>query len=152
MSASDERQIENLLYRYCELIDGGDYEGLGQLFARSTQTSGAGVTVAGADETHAYFVKRTRRFPDTGTPKTKHLTTNVIIEVDPAGERATSRSYFTVFQAVAGSLALQPIIAGRYEDRFERDDAGWYFADRRKFVDLEGDLSQHLLWSPSQKA
>jgi hypothetical protein len=152
VSASDERQIENLLYRYCELIDGGDYEGLGDLFARATQTSGAGVTVEGADETHAYFVKRTKRFPDTGTPKTKHLTTNVIIEVDAAAGKATSRSYFTVFQAVTGSLVLQPIIAGRYEDRFERDDDGWYFVDRRKTVDLEGDLSQHLLWSPSPNA
>ena len=39
----------------------------------------------------------------------------------------------------------QPIIAGRYHDRFVRDDGVWRFAERRFFIDLVGDLGHHLL-------
>ena len=150
MTHSAERQIENLLYRYCELIDAGDFAGLGRLFGDALHTSSSGHTVSGPDEILGYYTNRTRRFPDTGTPKTKHLTTNVIIEVDDASGQATSRSYFTVFQAVAGALTLQPIVAGRYEDRLERHGSEWRFAERRKFIDLAGNLSEHLLGVPDE--
>ena len=56
---------------------------------------------------------------DDGTPRTKHVTTNVVIEVDAEAGTAVSRSYFTVLQALP-DLALQPIVSGRYQDRFER--------------------------------
>jgi 3-phenylpropionate/cinnamic acid dioxygenase small subunit len=148
VATSDERQIEHLLYRYAELIDAGDYDGLGELLGDAVHTSAAGVTTSGAEAIAEYFTGRTRRFPETGTPRTKHVTTNVIVEVDETGTTATSRSYFTVLQAVPDALALQPIVAGRYHDRFVRDEGGWRFAERRKFVDLEGDLSEHLLWFP----
>ena len=49
-------------------------------------------------------------------------------------------------QAVQGSLALQPVISGRYRDEFERVDGAWRFATRKMYVDLVGDLSQHLLF------
>ena len=63
----------------------------------------------------------TRLYPD-GTPGTKHVTTNLIIEIDDQATGAAARSYFTVLQAVPG-LPLQPILAGRYRDRFQRAGA-----------------------------
>ena len=78
-----------------------------------------------------------------GTPRTKHVTTNVAIEVDEAAGTAASRAYFTALQALPG-LPLQPIAAGRYHDRFERRDGKWRFVERRVFVDLAGDVSRHL--------
>jgi hypothetical protein len=54
-----------------------------------------------------------------------------------------ARSSYVVLQAVDG-FPLQPIIAGRYVDRFERDGTGWHFSERRFLVDLTGDLSHHL--------
>jgi hypothetical protein len=49
-----------------------------------------------------------------------------------------------VFQQVPGE-PLQPIIAGRYHDRFERIDGVWWFAARDyTLVDLVGDLTRHL--------
>ena len=80
---------------------------------------------------------------DDGTPLTKHVTTNVAIEVDEEAGTAVSRAYFTVLQALPG-LALQPIVSGRYRDRFERHDGPWRFAERRVHVDLVGDVSRHL--------
>jgi hypothetical protein len=39
---------------------------------------------------------------DDGTPRTKHVITNMIIEADDAAGTAAARSYFTVLQAVPG--------------------------------------------------
>ncbi len=55
-------------------------------------------------------------------------------------------------------LPLQPIITGRYVDRFSRTvgDApaggpapagAWHFVERRFAVDLVGDLSHHLRYA-----
>ena len=91
----------------------------------------------------ALYEATTLRYED-GTPRTKHLTTNVIVEIDDGGASASARSYFTVLQAVPGHLALQPVVAGRYRDRFERAEGGWRFSGRHIVVDLVGDVSQHL--------
>ena len=89
------------------------------------------------------FRRTTIRHPD-GTLRTRHVITNPIVEVDEEADAATCRSYYTVFQQT-DTLPLQPIVSGRYDDRFERVDGKWRFAlrDYTK-VDLLGDLSQHL--------
>ena len=43
----DRRAIERLLYRYADLIDAGDFAGIGQLFARGRIVAG-GSAVEGA--------------------------------------------------------------------------------------------------------
>ena len=137
-------QIQNLVFRYAELIDLGDFDGLGHLLADAeVGAADSAGSLTGHDAVVAMFTGTTRRYPD-GTPRTKHVTSNCIIEVDEAIGIGTCRSYFTVLQQV-GPLPLQPIIAGRYHDRFEREDDVWRFAERRFFIDLVGDLSQHLL-------
>ncbi len=136
--------IQNLVHRYAELIDLGDFDGLGHLLARAEVGSvGSPDVLTGHDAVVAMFTSTTRRYPD-GTPRTKHVTSNLIIEVDDGAGTATCRSYFTVLQQVP-DLPLQPVIAGRYHDRFVRDDGAWHFAERRFLIDLVGDLSQHLL-------
>ena len=88
------------------------------------------------------------RIYEDGTPKTKHVTTNAIVDVDDDAGSASSRSYYTVFQRT-DALPLQPIICGRYHDTFHRIDGVWWFDTRIMFVDLVGDLSQHLLYELS---
>jgi len=139
-------QIQNLVYRYAELIDLGDFDGLGNLLGDAEVGSAdSPESLTGIDAVVAMFTSSTRRYPD-GTPRTKHVTTNLILEIDDAAGTATCRSYFTVLQQVP-DLPLQPIIAGRYHDRFVRDGDTWRFAERRFHIDLVGDLSQHLLTS-----
>lgn len=143
------RAIENLLYRYAELIDDGDLEGVARLFEHGEILAPAADSGAkGYDEVLAMYRKATRVYPETGTPRTRHVTTNAIIEVDETAGRAAARSYFTVFQAAEG-LPLQPIIAGRYHDLFERHAGAWRFRERRMLPDLWGDLSKHLLYDAS---
>jgi|SRR5712691_6314320 len=135
------RAIENLIATYAELVDDGDFAGLGALLANATFT-GSGTPVSGPDAIEKMFRNMLIVYDD-GTPRTKHVTTNVIIEADEEAGTAVSRAYFTVLQALPG-LPLQPIVSGRYRDRFERRDGQWRFAERRVRVDLVGDVSRHL--------
>ena len=137
------RQIENLIYTYAERIDLGDLDGLASLFERGRIVAAIdSPPFEGRDEVRGMFDAATRIYED-GTPKTKHVTTNAIIDVDEGAGSASSRSYYTVFQQTE-ELPLQPIIAGRYHDTFHRLDGEWHFDTRTMFVDLVGDLSHHL--------
>jgi 3-phenylpropionate/cinnamic acid dioxygenase small subunit len=138
---SSYRAIENLIAAYAELVDDGDFAGLGRLLAGATFT-GSGPPVSGPDAIEKMFRDMLIVYDD-GTPRTKHVTTNVVIAVNEEAGTATSRAYFTVLQALPG-LPLQPIVSGRYRDRFDRHDGQWRFAERRVRVDLVGDVSRHL--------
>ena len=142
---SSGRAIENLIATYAELVDDGDFAGVGALLADATFTGGAG-SVCGRDAIEKMLRDGLIVYDD-GTPRTKHVTTNVAIEVDEEAGTAVSRSYFTALQALP-DLALQPIVSGRYHDRFERRDRQWRFAERRVQTDLVGDVSRHLRRGP----
>jgi hypothetical protein len=136
-------EISSLIYAYSDRIDQGDFEGLAELLAHSDFGAGTGPMLHGRDQILALYEKTVRRYDD-GTPKTKHLVTNLVVEVDAATGTATARSYFTVLQAAPGK-PLGPIVAGRYNDRFELTPGGWRFSERRITTDLVGDVSAHML-------
>lgn len=137
-------QIERLLYTYAERIDAGDFAGVGALFADGEIRAGDdGPSIRGADAVRQLYVATVRLHAD-GTPRTKHVTTNVVIDVDEAAGTATARSYFTVLQQV-DDFPLQAVVAGRYHDAFRRAGGTWRFVVRRMHVDLQGDLGRHLL-------
>jgi 3-phenylpropionate/cinnamic acid dioxygenase small subunit len=145
----DSRQIENLIYYYAERIDSGDLEGVAELFRNAEIVSTAhNVRRTGFDEVLQMYRLSCRLYDSTGTPLTKHLTTNVIVELDENGEEASARSYYTVIQAT-DALPLQPIISGRYTDRFRKTGTRWHFLSREMIVDLIGDCSAHLLYDSS---
>jgi hypothetical protein len=147
-SRADARTaIENLMFLYAEAIDGGDFAGIGELFAKGRMIGPDGrVNGEGAAGVKAIYDEATRLYED-GTPKTQHVTTNLIFEFSEDGRRASVRSRFTVFQALP-DFPLQAIITGHYADRFVYDDAsGWSFEERRMRPVLLGDLSRHLKYS-----
>lgn len=136
--------IPHLLGRYAEAIDGGDLGGAGGLFAHATITSGTvDREVVGADAARALFKSWVRLYAD-GTPRTKHVITNLVLDVDDENGTGICRSYVTVFQAT-DELPLQPVFSGRYHDTFERVDGVWRFSRRHMITDHVGDLSRHLL-------
>ena len=138
---SSHRAIENLIAKYAELVDDGDFAGVGALLADATFTGSAGSVTGG--EAIEKMLRESLIVYDDGTPRTKHVTTNLAIEVDEEAGTAVSRSYFTALQALP-DMALQPIVSGRYHDRFERRDGQWRFVERRVRTDLVGDVSRHL--------
>lgn len=143
--ADDRDAIAALVYGYAERLDAGNLAGVAALFAHATlRTDGFEGEMRGTEAVLDLYRNMVQLYD--GSPCTKHVTTNLIVEVDPTRSTATGRSYYTVLQA-RPELPLQIIIAGRYHDRFARIDGTWCFTDRLIFVDLVGDLRYHLKFS-----
>lgn len=142
--------ISTLMFRYAECVDFADFDGLSDLFAHGRLGSTSAASDEGMiGEQVGRFYAATNRVHDDGTLRTRHLSTNVMIDIDEATDSASARSYFVVFQAT-GKLAFQPIVGGRYADRFERVDGAWRFAERIVHVDQIGDMSEHLSFDLSE--
>ncbi len=137
-------EIENLLYLYQERIDRADFAGVADLFAHATLSSevytATWTGAAAVEEMYRAFV----RVHDDGTPRTTHTTMNPIIEIDEDAGTARCRSVYVVYQQT-DTLALQPIITGRYRDRFERVEGTWRYAERVFVVESVGNLREHQL-------
>jgi hypothetical protein len=139
---NDIQSITNLVYSYAELLDTGKFDELGRLFERaSVRVHGRPHVAQGIEAIRAMLVGSVRHYD--GIPSTKHLVTNLMVEVDPERKSATARCYYVALQACQG-LPLQPIIAGRWHDRFERDGDHWCFVERLIYADLIGDLRSHI--------
>jgi 3-phenylpropionate/cinnamic acid dioxygenase small subunit len=142
----DSGAIERLMFSYAECLDAGDLEGVADLFSDAAFGGPDDRhLVVGRDAVLALLRSTVRIHPD-GTPRTAHVTTNVAVEI--ANGSAAARSRFTVLQAADG-LLLQPIIAGRYHDRFGQTEGRWRFLERRVLTDLVGDVSHHMLIDPA---
>lgn len=137
--ARDRDEIENLLARYCETYDAGDFAAYAALFAHG-RVSGPTGAFETPDEIVAYHTRNCRLYD--GSPMTRHVTTNIEIHVDPAAATATSRSYVTIYQATP-TFPLQVIFVGQYLDDFVKIDGTWWFAHRVAVPHLVGDLSAH---------
>jgi hypothetical protein len=148
--------IRNLLGSYCELMDAGDFDGLAALFADAVLSDSNGAVFATGSEQMAKMWHAQTMLYD-GSPRTRHITANPIIDVNDAAGTARVRSTYIVFQgalhhagmnqAAPGTddMTLQPIITGRYFDRFGRSEDGtWRWRERSYAVDHLGDLSNHL--------
>ena len=135
------QKIEALVYRYAERMDAGDFTGVAELFDDAVYRASDGPELKGAAALEKTLRAMVRLYD--GVPATKHVTTNVVVEVGADGASAVARSYFTVLQALA-DFPLQVVVAGRYADRFARDGETWRFVERVVSMDLIGDLSRHL--------
>jgi len=146
LSAVDVQEIKNLMYTYALYVDQREHVRLGEMFAKGAIKSNRGEVggaLVGADVVRAAYDRNNKLMPD-GTAGTKHLVTN--INISPRQDRESpvvATSYFTVCQATP-ALPLQPIVMGRYEDRFVLEDDNWRFDEKIIFVDLMGNLSEHL--------
>ena len=140
-----EREIQDIVYGYADALDTGDLERLKEYFRYGrVRVDGQADVYEGADGVLGMFRSHVRFYD--GIPRTKHVTTNLRIEVE-SETRAVAKSYFTVLQATP-ELPLQIVIAGRYLDTFEVRDGAWRLTDRMEYCDLLGDLSAHLAENP----
>src|SRR5947207_15782619 len=131
MEADDLAAVTALVHSYAELLDGGDLDGVTQLFARAVWRSGGHElrTQEQVRRSYAGVVLYD------GVPRTKHVITNVTVEVATDRATAAARSYFTVLQALP-DLPLQPIIAGRHHHRLARHPGGCDLREPANNVDL----------------
>ena len=134
--------ITALMFRYAECVDAADFAGIAALFADGCITNeGVDGAITGPDAVRKLY-ERTNRVHDDGTTRTRHLNTNVFVDIDADDQRASARSAFVVFQQTP-ALPLQPIVSGRYRDTF-LSAGGWHFERRHIIVDFVGDVREHL--------
>src|SRR5262249_24069684 len=122
-------------------IDTGDLEGFARLFEHGQWLKEGGEPMIGRQPIQE-AISRIRIYAD-GTPRTKHVTSNIDVTVDEAACTAKSECYVTVFQQTE-DFPLQPIFSGHYVFDFERVDGSWRFTKRVIRYGLVGDLSAHL--------
>jgi 3-phenylpropionate/cinnamic acid dioxygenase small subunit len=139
------------MYHYAECVDRADFDGLSKLFAhgaiRSPSAAESDEGMRGA-AVGRFYAATNRVHPD-GTLRTRHLSTNVIVDIDDDAGAATARSVYVVLQAT-DKLPFQPIAGGRYEDRFACVDGEWHFSERVVHVDQIGDMTEHLSFDLAQ--
>lgn len=138
----DTAAVHKLMAEYCFRIDGGDLTGFAQLFEHGSWTVLGDPNGGDTGSSEVMETLKNIILYD-GKPNTKHVMSNVVIDVDSGGQTATAQSYITVNQAVPPDFPLQPIFIGRYDDRFEKIDGDWCFRARDISPDLPGDLSHH---------
>jgi 3-phenylpropionate/cinnamic acid dioxygenase small subunit len=139
-SSSDADTVQHLtnrIHRYAELFDTGQFDDFAAQFEHGVWHKAE----PGADGVRKYIDEHVLTYD--GSPRTKHVTTNLVLEVDEDAGAATAEAYVTVFQALP-DFPLQPIFSGRYRDRFERVGDEWRWAERRVLGDLYGDVSHHV--------
>jgi hypothetical protein len=136
-----ESAIHRLHATYAHRLDSGDFAGVAEVLEHAV------IHVLGNE---ASTVEGLLKFFQDGlqvhadaTPRTWHSVSNVLIDVDPCGDKASSASYYTVHQQLDG-FALQPICTGKYLDQFERHDGEWRFSRREVTLRLAGDLQHHV--------
>jgi len=87
-----ERSIEDLIFSYAAFVDDGDLEGVAALLADAViGVDGVAEGLRGREKIQGLLQSTIRMYED-GTPRTKHVTTNVRIEVDDQAGTATARS------------------------------------------------------------
>jgi 3-phenylpropionate/cinnamic acid dioxygenase small subunit len=131
-----------LVHRYAELLDGGDIDGVVELFTDAAwRSDSTGEVRRGREQIRAVY---DRIILYDGTPKTRHLMTKLTIDLVDEANEANSRCCFTVLQGIDAGSPIETILAGRSHDQYRRGPTGWHFAERLFIVDLVGDQSRHF--------
>ena len=139
---SDKEAIMSLLNRYSHTVDGGDIDGFTALFAKGEWYVEGTKPNRGSKEVFDKVLSKVIIYAD-GTPRTRHVNSNIELSIDEKSGTATGQRYVTVLQQT-DSLPLQAIFSGHYHDEFVKDNGTWRFAKTVIHRPLLGDLSQHL--------
>jgi 3-phenylpropionate/cinnamic acid dioxygenase small subunit len=156
--AEARHEIERLIYGYAEALDDGDVARVRELFLHAEVSPQPGVVLRGGDAVAEMFARHTIFYDAHGPadpwapgtkPHTRHVVTNLVIDVADDGLTASAKSYVIVFQAWR-DFALQPVFRNRYRDRFRCEAGVWRFAAREMLHEEfgRGDTSRHLYAQP----
>ena len=127
----DKIAIEELIARYNQSLDGGDYptwvacwsddavlDGMGRLLTGKAQIQGF------ADAYEATYRSKYHAL--------KHYTVNILSKVQ--GDMATTSAYLQLVHT--GEKGVQILFTGRYEDTLKRLDGQWQFTRRKLHQDM----------------
>jgi hypothetical protein len=123
-------EVRRTLHAYCRLLDERD---LDELMRRvylpgATDDRRRGAPLHGHQEIRAYFAAAFEH-----VAATAHLLSNIDVDLDPDGRRATAYSRVSAYHWLAGGdpvRAADFVLLGSYDDTLVRTDAGWRIAQR----------------------
>jgi len=143
LSAAERIEIhlacERLVHAYCRALDLGDMDAAADCFAVDgtfARPMTPDQVVAGREAIRAALHTRPK------TLLTKHLSTNVMIDVESA-DAATGLSCLTMISTTPGEGAKPPFVSqgpiwfGEMRDRFVRERGTWKFAERRGSIQMK---------------
>lgn len=145
MSLPSHVQITNLIHRYAELVDAGDVDGLMDLFAYAEIRRRDGVVRGEAIRSNF------GRLPIGKNPGVtfRHVTTNLILDIDEDAGIGSARCYATVLKCTAGDR-IEAIVSNRYHDDFTCTDGVWRFAVRRYLDTVTTASTAHVIDTDTQ--
>ncbi|MEQ8861199.1 MAG: nuclear transport factor 2 family protein [Pseudomonadales bacterium] len=143
--------IEEVIFSYAEAIDSGRVEDLISLLAECDLTLPDGGMLSGGAAIAARYRDLIIFYDDDGkalpqgtrggTPRTRHVITNLRYTFSSDARSAEVSSYLTVYQNLDGANSI--VAGGRYVDRFELTIGGWRMKAKEIFIEQGGDMSRH---------
>jgi hypothetical protein len=141
---ASQRQIERMIYRVGYAIEAGDFALVGELMGDATMGADriGRKAFRGAEEIRDQYTRTNIVYPDRGRAS-KEVYHNILVDIDlDAGRASSVTSYTVAHQAPGEEFAL--IVAGRYEDEWERVDGTWQWRDRYIVVQYNNNLDRHM--------
>ncbi len=136
--------IANLFHRYADHIDNGELQKVAELLKDCTISDGDGnILASGHDEILTMYTGMIRIYPETNTPQTQHVLSNLIVEGQAKQNEVKASANFSVLQKLE-SGSIEPVICGKYQNTFRLVDDIWTFHQHTMHPRIIGDLSRHL--------
>jgi hypothetical protein len=134
-----ERACERLVYVYSRALDLGDMSAAADCFAQDGSMSrpmAPDAVIQGREVIRTSLLTRPK------TLLTKHLATNVMIDVESRAS-ASGLSYLTMISTTPPADAKPPFVSqgpvyfGEFKDRYVRENGVWKFLERRGSIQLK---------------
>jgi hypothetical protein len=138
-----ETHITNLIYRYAERLDSGDMKGVRELLQHADITASGSAVKLHASDIFSDSAKSPLGDSEGGGRRRRgrHVTTNVIVEVDESGAAAHARSTYLLVAERQDGPGVSIVTVGQYHDDFELLDGAWRFS-RRCYIQELSPLPQ----------
>lgn len=127
----DKFAIEELIARYNQSLDRGDYATWVACWSDDAVLDGIGKLLTGKAQIQA-FADQYEGSTRSKINGLKHYTVNILSEIE--GDRATSSSYLQLVNTTNKGVKI--IFTGRYEDDLKRVNGQWQFAKRKLHQDV----------------
>lgn len=134
-----ERTCERIVYAYSRALDLGDMSAAADCFAENgsmARPMAPDQVIQGRETIRAALMSRPK------TLLTKHLATNVMIDVESRDE-ARGISYLTMISttppgdAMAPHASQGPVYFGEFKDRYVRENGLWKLQERRGSIQMK---------------
>jgi hypothetical protein len=139
-----QHEIERQIYQMGYFLEDGDFEAVAELLADAT--FGADIigraAFRGRQEIRQQYERTNVTYGDRGRA-TKEIYSNILVDIDLETGRARSVTSYTVAQQPPGDV-FALIVAGRYEDEWQRVGRAWQWADRYIRVQYRNNLDRHM--------